>query len=386
MSQADTEKKENQEKYMEVSMAPQPLSTEEMKAKRDQVMAERNKKLQERMAAMAQRRIKRSAVSSNAKQQKEAMQEFTKQFTATYDKIEDDIKAQETHDQFKELKMRAFKLEQYLADNASILPSYTFEAKNKMMSNLKAKINETQQRIAPKPKFTFSNKTKKSANSGSPTKPETDETKSPETDEQHKENETNDNSHSNGKGDILQKLGIAEHEEIVIENKKLETIYKANGSINGSDICLSNLVNCTVSICDHIGALRMNNIKHCTIITGPISSSLHVEHLENSTVNAIMRQCRIHYCKDSKFYIHVNSEPVIEHSDNVQFAPYNVRYKELTQDWKKCDVDQKLNQWNKVKDFNWFKQQQSPHWSIIPEAERSEVVNPVVEDDDDDEL
>eukprot|EP00483_Globobulimina_turgida_P012360 UN12383 len=113
-------------------------------------------------------------------------------------------------------------------------------------------------------------------------------------------------------------------------------------------------MNCTISICDYIGALRMNNIKHCTIITGPISSSLHVEYIENSTINAIMRQCRIHYCKDTKFYIHVNSEPVIEHSDNVQFAPYNVKYKELNQHWKMAKVDKSINQWDKVKEFNWF--------------------------------
>ena len=121
----ETEKKEN---YMEVSMAPQKLSNEEMQSKRDKIMAERNKKLQERMKAMAQRRMKRTATSSS-KQQKEAIQKFIKEFTGTYDEIEDDIPKQNTHDEFKQLKIRAFKLESHLADNASILPSYTFEAK-----------------------------------------------------------------------------------------------------------------------------------------------------------------------------------------------------------------------------------------------------------------
>merc|ERR1712107_198869 len=117
--------------------------------------------------------------------------------------------------------------------------------------------------------------------------------------------------------------------EIKIAGRKLETVYLAAGSVNGSDVCLSNLVNCTVSICDFIGALRMDNIKHCNVLTGPICSSLHVEHMEHSTVSAMMRQCRVHRCKESKLYLHVNSEPVIEHSDSLQFAPYNVRYAEL---------------------------------------------------------
>jgi len=369
----------SKEKYFEVSLAPQTASNEQLSAKRDEVMAERNRKLQERMAAMAQRRMKRSTATSSMKQQKEAIQEFTQQFTVRYDAIEDDIAQQRTYEQFKALKVCAFKLEQFLADNASILPSYTFEAKNKMMSNLKEKINQTQQSIAPKPKFVFSQKNK-SVVAPVAASDVIDE------DEKHNNNNNNNNNDDDDVTSTTTALShVVDADEIMIENRQLETIYLANGSVNGSDVCLSNLINCTVSICDHIGALRMNHIKHCTIITGPISSSLHVEHLQNSTVNAIMRQCRIHHCTNSKFYIHVNSEPVIEHSDNVQFAPYNVRYKELSNDWKQSHVDEQVNQWNKVKDFNWFKQQQSPHWSVIPEHERIDIVTPVMNDDDDED-
>ena len=50
-------------------------------------------------------------------------------------------------------------------------------------------------------------------------------------------------------------------EEITIENYNLETIYKEPGSINGKDVVLSNLKNCTVSICDHLGAIRINDVK-----------------------------------------------------------------------------------------------------------------------------
>merc|ERR1712228_532872 len=114
---------------------------DKMTKKREQVMAERNKKLHERMAAMAQRRMKRS-VNSGSKQQKETLQTFIKDFTARYEDIEPSVDAQQTHQQFKDLKMRAFKLESRLADNASILPSYTFEAKNRMMTNLKNAIQK----------------------------------------------------------------------------------------------------------------------------------------------------------------------------------------------------------------------------------------------------
>jgi hypothetical protein len=50
-------------------------------------------------------------------------------------------------------------------------------------------------------------------------------------------------------------------DEITIENHNLETIYKEPGSINGKDVVLSNLKNCTISICDHLGAIRINDVK-----------------------------------------------------------------------------------------------------------------------------
>lgn len=34
--------------------------------------------------------------------------------------------------------------------------------------------------------------------------------------------------------------------------------------------------------------------------------------------------------------------------------------------------------WAKVEDFNWLRAQQSPNWSILPEAERVPLVAPPV--------
>ncbi len=95
-----------------------------------------------------------------------------------------------------------------------------------------------------------------------------------------------------------------------------------------------------------------------------------------------MRQCRIHHAKSTNFYIHVNSQPVIEHSDGLGFAPYSLKYEGLEDDWKSCSVDRATNRWNEVKDFNWFKKQHSPHWIEIPENDRLSNVEPIEEDEE----
>ncbi|ETO15856.1 hypothetical protein RFI_21508, partial [Reticulomyxa filosa] len=170
-----------------------------------------------------------------------------------------------------------------------------------------------------------------------------------------------------------------------------------HGTINGKDVWLSDLKNCKIRICDHIGALRMNNIHSCTIITGPITTSLHrsfffffffcfvfiwpslnnymFQKKKKKKVHSMMRQCRIHDAKDTKFYIHVNSEPVIENSKGILFGVYGVQYKSLNDQISTSGIDKDVNVWDKVKDFNWFRQQQSPNWSLLPLHERSSNIH-----------
>ena len=40
-------------------------------------------------------------------------------------------------------------------------------------------------------------------------------------------------------------------------------------------------------------------------------------------------QIRIHDAVDCDFYLHVMSQPIIEHCRNIRFAPYNLQYNEL---------------------------------------------------------
>jgi hypothetical protein len=37
---------------------------------------------------------------------------------------------------------------------------------------------------------------------------------------------------------------------------------------------------------------------------------------------------------------------------------------------QKCNFEAEQNKWNHVEDFNWLKQQQSPHWGVIEEKDR----------------
>ena len=121
-------------------------------------------------------------------------------------------------------------------------------------------------------------------------------------------------------------------------------------------------------------------------------------------------QLRIHNATASRFYIHVTSRAIIEDCEEVSvhsrqlplvarsqprcqllFAPYNWQYSSLDQDYavscpnhdrtgcnwltlscQASGLDRSVNHWDKINDFKWLDPKApSPHWSILPAAERS---------------
>jgi hypothetical protein len=36
------------------------------------------------------------------------------------------------------------------------------------------------------------------------------------------------------------------------------------------------------------------------------------------------------------------------------------------------DVESSTNQWDQIDDFKWLKAEPSPHWSMLPESERTQ--------------
>ena len=111
-----------------------------------------------------------------------------------------------------------------------------------------------------------------------------------------------------------------------IRDKKGEHIYRAFGSVNGKDIWLRQLENCTVTLCDRLGALRIGSVKNCTFLVGPIGGSIHLEHAENCTFVVACRQIRIHHAHSCDFYLAVQSNPIIEDCDKLRFAPYRFEF------------------------------------------------------------
>jgi len=164
-----------------------------------------------------------------------------------------------------------------------------------------------------------------------------------------------------------------EDNELKIENKADCLIVKKAGEIDGSDVHFDNIKGCTIVLADMVGAVRMNNISDCKVYIGACASSLLIHGVSNSTFHIALRQARIHNAKDTRFFLHVTSQPIIEHSSGCHFGPFAFSYPDLAKHWECIGHNPNTNRYQEVLDFQWLAKNQSPNWSLVSDSECEKV-------------
>jgi hypothetical protein len=90
-------------------------------------------------------------------------------------------------------------------------------------------------------------------------------------------------------------------------------------------------------------------------------------------------------CHNMDVYLYSGSDPSIEYSDGLRFAPLNFSYPDQDIHFRKTKLDLDKKLWSSVFDFNLTEGE--THWSILPPDEfvekvraiegMSEPVNPI---------
>lgn len=154
-------------------------------------------------------------------------------------------------------------------------------------------------------------------------------------------------------------------------NRRDEFLKLDSEEINGKDVELSQLQNCSVFLYGIPNTLHITNTDECKIFSGPICTSVFIENCNNCTFVFPCQQLRIHNTSNSIFYIHVTSRAIIEDSKSVQFAPFNWNYRGIDNHFKEARLDTSTNNWNLVDDFNWLALDiPSPNWKVLEPSER----------------
>lgn len=157
-------------------------------------------------------------------------------------------------------------------------------------------------------------------------------------------------------------------------DKKFEKLYLSNKEISKSDVDLRNLTSCSVFLSGNPSTIQISNVQKCTILCGPVSTSVFLENCEDCDLVVACQQLRIHSTTNSRLYIHVTSRAIIEDSSKLLFAPYNLVYEQIEEHFELSGLEQSRNNWNQVDDFNWLALDvPSPNWKELPEDDRVQV-------------
>ncbi|EEF29542.1 tubulin folding cofactor C, putative [Ricinus communis] len=238
-------------------------------------------------------------------------------------------------------------LEQLIAENSYLLPSYELRSSLKTVSDLKQSLDNLNSDLVPKKKFSFKNKSTSS-------KPKDTETAKTEL--------------------AKQATTFIIRDSPGIRNKENDILTKNFKCSQIGEFTLENLDSCEVRLIGCVNALFINRLKDCRVYAGPVTGSILIDQVENCLFVLASHQIRIHNAKVSDFYLRVRSRPIIEDCGGVRFGPYCLRYEGIEDDLKMAGLKEESENWSNVDDFKWLRAVQSPNWRVLEESERAGVV------------
>ena len=118
-------------------------------------------------------------------------------------------------------------------------------------------------------------------------------------------------------------------EKFMIKDKENETIYRHYGELNGADFKLRKNKNCEIYILDWSKGMYIDDCEDCKIYCGPIDGSVFIRGSKNCQFSIIARQVRFRNCENLKVFTYCPSDPAVESSFNIYFAPFNAFFPHL---------------------------------------------------------
>lgn len=96
--------------------------------------------------------------------------------------------------------------------------------------------------------------------------------------------------------------------------------------------------------------------------------SRHILHFETADVGICSKQLRTRDCVQCDFYLYSQTDPIIETSSAMRFAPFNGAYNGLRQHFMAARLDPTNNHWSRVYDFN-DPDKSGANWCIIAQEQ-----------------
>jgi len=337
---------------------------------------QRKLEIGEKMAAReAERkeRLKEKEMLSEANPEEEVytvFQSFSEKHTGlrtTLAEIEqhaaDGLGVEEIEVQLDALRAEMLVVKDFVNANCLHLPPFDQRSMQQKMSKFEEERAAAHNKLVPRKKFSFKKKDKKKKSAAA-------SVMAAEADSRHSDAaiSATEETPSCTKGNTQE---VHDPERSIVDRNG-ETIVVEGAKLAGGDFFIQNCSDCRILLKGSMGALRMKQVSHCTIVSGPVTGGCLIEAAEDCKFYLVAHQMRLHDSYRTDFYLHMRSNPIIEDCSGLRFAPYAEHYDGLQEELEQTELtpDRCGDMWSHVNDFKWLRQQQSPNWCVLPENER----------------
>lgn len=253
------------------------------------------------------------------------------------------------------------------------LPPFDQRSMQMKMSKFEEERASTQARVVPRKKFSFKKKDKKKASAAG-------NMAAAEAGSRHSDamiGDAPESSHPKLAADPP--MAAAMVDERAVLGRRGEVVVVEASELAGRDYFISDCEDCTILLLGSMGALRMQGVRRCRVLTGPVTGGCHIEHADRSVFQLAVHQFRLHHTTGCDFYLRARSNPIIEDCTGLRFAPYSLQFDGIDVLLAEAGLSEVEcgDKWSAIQDFKWLRQQQSPNWAVLPEAERDPPQLPV---------
>lgn len=255
-----------------------------------------------------------------------------------------EINKEKLPEYFNDISKEIISLQKYVASSNIFLRHYDLQKSQAIVNELTTNAKLLEDELLPKKKFSFKKKIL-------PVK-----------------------VHTNGTGskdevDCSPKYNLDET-SCGYSNRKSEILRMEDEMVFQKDITLTNLENCTIYLTGSPSTLHINHLKNCRVFSGPVSTSTFAENCENCILIIACQQLRLHASKNVEIYLHVTSRAIMEDCSAISVAPYNWIYNGIEKDFERANLNNVVNNWRCIDDFNWLNEKHSPNWKEIADEDQ----------------
>lgn len=167
--------------------------------------------------------------------------------------------------------------------------------------------------------------------------------------------------------------GFARLNPYLIGKRQGCSIWRKPGSVGapGAQMNIEDLVDCKVYICDKTEQTFVDECSACEMLIGPCEGATFIRDCKNCTFWVATRQLRTRNCTACQFFLHSHTEPIIEASKDLGFAPFAASYTGLAEHMAAAKMDPGKNFWNAIYDFTG--RSDGANWRILDLKECREL-------------